>query len=90
MRTKNNAIFLYFNVNSIDKLTPNNTDIKRLKDAIDHEISLDADKRDNNLLESLINEYLRATNVNIEELEVAATRCTDRILSEIRKQDTFD
>lgn len=57
--------------------------ITRLKSIIDHEISLEADKRDYHLLEHSIDEYLRATNVNLDELELVAERCMNKLLSRI-------
>lgn len=60
-------------------------DIERLKCVIDHEISLDADKRDYHLLENSIDEYLHVTGVDVEELEIAAERHSVKLLDRIRE-----
>lgn len=60
-------------------------DIERLKCVIDYEISLDADKRDYHLLENSIDEYLRLSGVDVEELEIAAERHMVKLLDRIRE-----
>ena len=59
--------------------------VSNLKTIIDYEISLDADKRDYHLLENSIDEYLRLSGVDVEELEIAAERHMVKLLDRIRK-----
>lgn len=59
--------------------------VSNLKTIIDYEISLDADKRDYHLLENSIDEYLRLTGVDVEELEIAAERHNIKLLDRICK-----
>jgi len=59
--------------------------VSNLKTIIDHEISLDADKRDYHLLENSIDEYLRLSDVDVEELEIVAERHMVKLLDRIRK-----
>lgn len=60
-------------------------DITHLQSLIAHEISLDADKRDYHLLENSIDEYLRLSGVDVEELEIAAERHMVKLLDRIRE-----